>query len=171
MSTLVNFMKCQDYRVLYLFNRSMKCRPLDILMYMVTQLGSLSVVVSLVLICLFSSSPTIVSVGHSLAIVLMFSQVIVHFLKLLTNRPRPFTAMDNIIGRRISAPGFSFPSGHSCAALAVAITLGSFVPVAAALLISLAILVGISRIYLGAHYPSDVLVGFLIAFIVYGVCI
>jgi len=169
MSTLVNFMKCQDSRVLYLFNQSMKCRPLDILMFMVTQLGSLPVVVSIALICLLSPQPTIASAGRDLTIVLILTQIIVHFLKWLTSRPRPFSILD--INSRISAPGFSFPSGHTCAAFAVALSLRSVVPIPADLLVSLAALVGISRIYLGAHYPSDVLAGILIAFSVYWVFI
>ncbi|MDD3363568.1 MAG: phosphatase PAP2 family protein [Syntrophomonas sp.] len=140
-------------------------------MYIITQFGSLSVVVALVLIFLLSSSPTVISTGRNLAIVLILSQLIVHSLKWLISRPRPFIATNYIIHRRISAPGFSFPSGHSCAAFAVAITLRSIIPGVDDLLITLAVLVGISRIYLGAHYPSDVLMGFLIAFIVYGVCI
>lgn len=163
----MNFMKGQDSRVLYLLNRSMKCRPLDILMYLFTQLGSLTAVVSLALICLFSSQPTIANAGHNLAIVLIFTQIIVHLLKWLTSRPRPFIFGGDDISSRISAPGFSFPSGHTCAAFAVAITLKSVVPVPSELLITLAALVGISRIYLGAHYPSDVLAGILIAFLVY----
>lgn len=171
MSTFVSFMKYQDRRILYLFNRRMKCRLLDVLMRIVTQLGSLPVIVSLALLCLFSSRPTFINAGRSLAVVLLCSQVIVHFLKWLTSRPRPFTDLDNIICGRTSAPGFSFPSGHSCAAFAVAITLSSFLPAAAALLICLAVLVGISRIYLGTHYPSDVLVGFIIASGVYWIYI
>jgi undecaprenyl-diphosphatase len=64
----------------------------------------------------------------------------------------------------IQAPDrFSFPSGHSAAALAVALALGTFLPLPAALLlIAVGLLVGVSRSYLGVHYPGDVLAGWLL---------
>lgn len=167
MAALVNFLKYQDRRILYLFNRNLNCRVMDILMYLVTQFGSLPAILLLTLFCLYSSQPTLADQGGALVVVSIFSQIIVHLLKWLTSRPRPFKALDNIIGGHIKTPGFSFPSGHSCAAFTAAITLGSVQPVMTILLICLAVLVGISRIYLGVYYPSDVLVGFLIAAGVY----
>ena len=54
---------------------------------------------------------------------------------------------------------FSFPSGHSTTAFAVAITLGSYYPEALPLLLLLAANVAISRVIVGMHFLSDVLVG------------
>ena len=59
---------------------------------------------------------------------------------------------------------FSFPSGHAAAGLAVAlpiaVAIGGLLG-AAVLLFGLA--VGVSRCYLGVHYPGDVLMGWLLA--------
>ena len=58
---------------------------------------------------------------------------------------------------------FSFPSGHAAAAMSVAIVYSFAFPTLASALIPLAMLVGVSRVCLGVHYPGDVLIGQLIA--------
>lgn len=69
------------------------------------------------------------------------------------------------IASLVDAPDrFSFPSGHAAAALSVALGIGLVVPAAlAAAVIGLGLLVGLSRCYLGVHYPGDVLVGWVLA--------
>jgi len=57
---------------------------------------------------------------------------------------------------------FSFPSGHSITAFAVAVSLGSFYPTLIEGLLFCAVSVAISRILLGMHFLSDVLAGWAI---------
>jgi undecaprenyl-diphosphatase len=90
------------------------------------------------------------------------SWVIAEGAKFFFNRARPFIS-DTEIAPLIRTPSSSsFPSGHSATAAAGAITLSAIYPAFAPALILSGFLVALSRIYLGVHYPFDVLAGVLI---------
>ncbi|ASS65842.2 MULTISPECIES: phosphatase PAP2 family protein [unclassified Paenibacillus] len=99
--------------------------------------------------------------------VIVGSSLLNLLLKLVFRRARPD------VHRIIDAAGYSFPSGHSMAAFTLyGITvyflwkhLARFWMKAAAVSagIAMILMIGISRIYLGVHYPSDVLGGYLIS--------
>lgn len=86
--------------------------------------------------------------------------VLVHVAKSIADRPRPYEVAAGAVLRQEPAHGTSFPSSHTAVTLAVAIALVPFLarPLAA-VGIGYAVLVGWSRVYLGVHYPVDVLAG------------
>ncbi len=99
--------------------------------------------------------------GARLALtILAISHLLVQLVKRTVGRPRP-AATD---GPLIAVPDrFSFPSGHAAAVTSLALGYGLVFPGAAPALASLAVVVGVSRVVLGVHYPGDVLAGALLA--------
>jgi undecaprenyl-diphosphatase len=81
-------------------------------------------------------------------------------LKNLCRRERPPTAL-KIPSFIIPSDRFSFPSGHTSAAFLVACLVGSLDPALALPLLVWATGVGMSRVILGVHFPTDTLIGAL----------
>ncbi|MCF9034963.1 phosphatase PAP2 family protein [Acinetobacter nectaris] len=80
-------------------------------------------------------------------------------LKHKTTRPRPYQVHQVIVLGERPLDHFSFPSGHTLHAVLSTIVLGYIQPVLLVIMIPFALCVALSRMVLGLHYPSDVLVG------------
>lgn len=142
----------------------------------VTQFGSQTFLVatSVVLICglllrrKMSSAAFLAAVGIGGAALMEVSKAVFH-------RPRPNLSVPIAI-----EPGYSFPSGHSmlstCVYGAIAIIVWHLVKplwlrlLAICLIALLIIAVALSRVYLGVHYPSDVLAGILLGWAWLSLC-
>ena len=121
------------------------------------------IILTIVLFILIKYKKIGVSIFLNLALITILNQL----LKRILQRPRPTEY------RIIEETGYSFPSGHSMVSMAFYGYLiyliykyvkNKYVKWISIILLSLLIcLIGISRIYLGVHYTSDVLGGFLIS--------
>jgi membrane-associated phospholipid phosphatase len=93
--------------------------------------------------------------------------------KALVNRPRPATML-------VAAPSTSFPSGHALEATAALLALlavllpvlsRSMRPVAITVTVLILLIVGVDRVALNVHYPSDVLAGWSLGYLYFLLCL
>lgn len=163
MSTLVSLINQNDISFFYLLNRKLHCRLLSFIMKCATFLGSTTFAIIITLILLLFNK----RLGFAVLINLTASQLAIQLLKRLVNRPRPYKTYEWALALQPPRCKYSFPSGHSGSALSIALALSQFVPGLFLVLIPIAFIVGLSRIYLGCHYPTDVSFGFLISLLAF----
>ena len=112
----------------------------------------------------------------ALSLVFPVTQGAVQLVKLLVERPRPAGNSVHLA----EAQGYSFPSAHSATSVAVYATI-AFILIRASrhghsriaiatLAAALVLAVGLSRVLLGAHYPTDVLAGWTFGALVASLC-
>lgn len=87
-------------------------------------------------------------------------------IKPLVGRIRPFDYTDAIVPLGELPDSYSFTSGHTCVAFAVALILLKADKRIGVPAVIFASLISFSRMYLGHHYPTDVICGFLLGFAV-----
>lgn len=162
MENLKNILKRFDTFFIRVINGKMKNKFFDYFMYRVTDLGGaiFTSVFSLAIIAFGNSSTRFM--GLEAIAALTFSQTIVQILKKGFGRERPYKMVKNINTFKIELKDYSFPSGHTTASFCMAATLSLNMPRIAVFLYIMAMIIGISRIYLAVHYPTDVVVGIII---------
>jgi membrane-associated phospholipid phosphatase len=132
---------------------------LDLMMLGFTQIGNGFTTLAIALILFFVRERIL---AYELILGTLTLWLLVVLIKFLVHRSRPFILLTQarIVGYR--ARGRSFPSGHTSQSFFVATLMIQHFHVgvwAAILLYTIALLVGITRMYVGAHYPRDVIAG------------
>ena len=140
---------------------------LDVLITWITRLGEemiLIVVFCVIFWCICKRR------AYVIGIVFFFTAIIVQGMKITFRVDRPWVydpTFPTVTGAEGTATSYAFPSGHTQAAAAYLIPLGIFLKskVLKFIMFTLAILVAFSRMYLGVHFLSDVLVSLAIVFV------
>ncbi len=150
----------------YTINEGMKNSVFNFLMPLLTNFGSLiawTIVCILIFIFGGQYSKKVALLG---LLALFLSSAAVLILKYIIAEPRPFVVLNNV-NLLTMENDYSFPSGHAAASFAAAVVIGKkysftlkgksyglFYP-----LLAFAVIIGLSRVYIGVHYPLDVLFG------------
>jgi membrane-associated phospholipid phosphatase len=102
-------------------------------------------------------------------VILIGTSIAVNLIKVIIPLSRPAEALSTIHFLGPVLRSGSFPSGHSAAAMATVLALARFSESKTLkfTLLSFGVFVGLSRIFVGAHFPNDVLWGIIVAMLVY----
>ncbi len=169
-SVLISEILNQNVMLFYFINLGMENSFFNFVMPLITNFGSfLAWGIICVLLFIFGGEKgKKVSIIGLLALIL--ANIVVYELKYLVAEPRPFLALSNVHQLVSESEIYSFPSGHTASSFAVAVVIGLkykfnlrgrdyswLYP-----LIAFSILIGFSRIYIGVHYPLDVVFGAIV---------
>lgn len=147
----------KDRSLLFFVNVRMKCGLLDRTMSRITHLGGAAFTSAVLLALAF-----VPSFGFGGFISLVASHVLVRIAKKACERDRPYVAHPHVHAPARMLADCSFPSGHTTAIFCLATSVSLAMPPLAVIVYPVAFLVGMSRVYLGYHYPTDVAIGALI---------
>ena len=150
----------------YLINNGCANPAFDVIMPHISDCGGF---VTLLVICVLAilvlrhyKRQRYLEIAKMCLYALVLSGLIAACLKLAYHSPRPFTVLENVRQLTIPTEPNSFPSGHTSSTFSVVSVLVWTLrenKVVVCLLVLFAFLLAFSRIYVGVHYPFDVLVG------------
>lgn len=169
-SSLITWIMHYNTVLFYSINLGMENGFLNMLMPALTDFGSFiawGIICGLIYLFGGSKSKQIAILGLA---ALILGNAVVYVLKYVVAEPRPFLVLSNVHQLVPESEIYSFPSGHSTSSFAVATIFGlkyslNFKNKRFRLiypLIAFAALIGFSRVYIGVHYPLDVVFGALI---------
>ena len=146
-----------------LFFQSIANPFLDVLMNLVSMAGEIIIPLFIILLVYWCIDK---KRGYAVTLSMLTALITTQIVKAIVRYPRPFMVYPELIGggRLETATGYSFPSGHSTGASSFYGSLAVLFRsrILRAIAIILIIMVPVSRMYLGVHWPIDVTVGTII---------
>lgn len=152
----------QSYDV-FLFNWVMQRKSQRLLVWCargVSKTGDGYLYLLLACCLLWSGQPEETRLLSAIAVAFLIERALYFLIKNVCKRDRPPAAL-NIKSFIVPSDRFSFPSGHTSAAFLMATLLGWHFPMLLPVLLAWASTVGMARIVLGVHFPTDTLIGAL----------
>lgn len=161
---MIEFLHHIDIEILYFFNHSLSSPLLDRFFSTITNVNNWFIAyIILLFISYFKGGiKGKIAVLGVILLIIFTDQFSYKILKEIFQRPRPCMALTNVITPLGCNGTWSFPSNHAVNNFAAATFYFILFPRLKWALFISAVLVSISRVYLGLHYPSDILGGAVI---------
>ena len=162
-----DFLYSIDLVIFYFINHTLSAPFLDKFFSLITNVNSWYIAyIILLLISMIKGGRNgkIVAIGV-LILIAVTDQLGYHILKEMFHRLRPCLVLKDAITPLGCTGTYSFPSNHAFNNFAAAVFIYKFFPKLKWALFITAILISISRVYLGLHYPSDILGGAVLGII------
>lgn len=163
---MLEFLQNMDAQILLLIQEHVRQPWMDGFWKTITHLGDggLFWIVTAVFLFLWKNTR---KAGTAALLALVFGGGITNvMLKNMVARTRPYEIVEGLNRIIARQSDFSFPSGHTCASFAAAFAFYRILPrkwgIASLVLASL---IALSRLYVGVHYPSDILGGIVVGFL------
>src|SRR5271154_288299 len=157
--TLWGIIERRDHRVMRRMNRWRAPRWIRFWMILATRLGDGWLWYGLGGMLLIYGGPQRFSAVGAAGAAAIAGILVFKTLKKLSHRPRPCQLQPHCWSKVLPPDQFSFPSGHTMTAFAIALVVSYFYPSLEGPLYFLAISIAFSRVVLGMHFLSDVLAG------------
>jgi undecaprenyl-diphosphatase len=156
---LWGYIERRDHRVMRRINRWRAPRWIRYWMLAATRMGDGWLWYGLGAMLLVFGGPSRYAAVTAAGAAALSGVVVFKLLKSLSQRPRPCQLEPHCWSKVLPPDKFSFPSGHTMTAFAIALVVSYFYPSLEAPLFFLAFSIAVSRIVLGMHFLSDVLAG------------
>jgi undecaprenyl-diphosphatase len=156
---LLHHLNDREIPLCLLFNRVNHLKPISLFFAAVSRLGNGVFWYVLMLMLPLIYGWEAIHVSLHMALVGLAALLVYRWLKTSTERVRPYSHSDNILQNVAALDQFSFPSGHTLHAVGFSWVLLQYYPEWFVLVVPFSVLVALSRVILGLHYPSDVLMG------------